>query len=78
MRINLQAAESLLQEIEVNKIKHPLPRCYFSDDKEHFHLAGTCIHCDWKKQAAGKEWDSPDFIEWWDYSEYWEQKIKAK
>lgn len=74
--MNLREAENLLLDIENNKISSPLPSCYFSKDPEHFHPAGTCMDCDWKKQAIGKEWDSPDFIEWWDYSEYWVRYIQ--
>ena len=44
-----------------------------------WHEDGTCISCDFRKQMlAAKDWSDPNFIEAWDYGEYWMNKYYNK
>lgn len=53
-------------------------KCYFKKD-DIYHPEGECMHCDWRRQAdAATGWDDPNFIEAWDYKEYWEKNIKKE
>lgn len=40
-------------------------------------LYGTCMSCDWSNDMHGLAWDDDDFIEYWDYPEYWYKNIKV-
>lgn len=49
--------------------------CFFDGDwsEQHSHEEGVCVYCDWERMVSKvKGWDDPNFIEWWDYKEYWE------
>ena len=40
---------------------------------------GICISCDWDTQHdAATGWDDPNFIEAWDYEEYWSKYVKVE
>lgn len=42
------------------------------------HNDGECISCDWEKQMrASTGWADPNFIEAWDYDEYWLNKYRG-
>lgn len=69
-------AKQEILDIETNEYEAPIPQCSFADLRgkdrvENSHPEGLCIHCDWYRSMEGKRWDDPDFIEAWDYDNYW-------
>lgn len=81
-KVNLTEVKSLLGELEVDdRANSAWRQCYFDgdDNPTHSHDDGTCIRCDWRKQAAkATDWYDESFFEAWEYKEHWEKNVKIK